>query len=710
MDIKLDWEVESEGGWSEIGEDPAEMAARRRRGRRLRTVALGVLLIAAIAAGVAAWRLNQAARQLRTDLEATVAAETAALRLGDREGFLTAQADVGLWQRIQGGTFNSYQGLGQRIDVTGNVVEMDISANQARVTLEERLDGRLYHVVWFYERRSGLWQHMPPQAEFWGDAQSLRTTHFEFAYYSQDQKLVDILSLRMNAWWEAACRMTACVDFPASVKVRVEVDPLATPGWADYSDWTLIVPSPLLGRVPADGSPDPVILTRLAGLLAERWASDTIARHLPGTLPPYSDAAWMQEELTLWLHHAFDNAAPGSAFLGPLEAQAGPAAVPALLSQLPAVQTDQSIIPALEAAAGESVGLAAVSWDSYLAQRLRAETALVAAGHTTEATLLYRDPERQPSALVIDTPVETFAEPSSIRVAGIEELGGLSWAEVHFRLPGDRERGELAAFEPFRISGGRWVHTWPQPEDWGALVEERSPHITLVFYELDRAAVEGLLPYLEQIYLQAASDLGIAPDRVPSAQVEIAPSAGLAGSVSLDAGRPRTIDQSGGAGDARVQIPSPHVAVRQADEALIHYARLAGARGLVEELIAVQAQPFPPGHPIVFALARWEVQQLGLDYPPLPSGAINPERLPPQTLDQLWTAEANNAAHYAAAQVLLDLLVQEYGAEAVPALLANLGDSPDAATWLAVSLGISDPGDLQARWSAAVQIAVSEMP
>ena len=126
MGIRLDWEVESEDDWEEAGEDPAAALARRQRLRRIRNIIIIVGgVIAAIGLAVTL-RLRAISERLQIQLETAVAAETLALRLGDRGAFLGLQADEGEWRRIQADVFDEYQELGSRLSVPGEILDMQI--------------------------------------------------------------------------------------------------------------------------------------------------------------------------------------------------------------------------------------------------------------------------------------------------------------------------------------------------------------------------------------------------------------------------------------------------------------------------------------------------------------------------------------------------------------------------------------------------------
>ena len=133
MSIKLDWEVESEGGWNEVGEDSDALKLRRQHIRRVRNSLIIVLIVMLAVGGIIAYRLITVGRQVRIALESTVAAETSALRIGDREAYLAIQSDMGGWQRIQEQTFDRYQAEATQTEITGQIVQMDISADRAAI-------------------------------------------------------------------------------------------------------------------------------------------------------------------------------------------------------------------------------------------------------------------------------------------------------------------------------------------------------------------------------------------------------------------------------------------------------------------------------------------------------------------------------------------------------------------------------------------------
>ena len=118
-------------------------------------------------------RLAKLDEQIKSNLEDTIVAETLALRLSDQYSFLQAQANINTWPEEQAKIFKTYQSYGARLDVTGEIVEMKIEGDNARVVLLEILDDEPYHVVWFYQHDNIGWYYVPAKFEYWGETRHL---------------------------------------------------------------------------------------------------------------------------------------------------------------------------------------------------------------------------------------------------------------------------------------------------------------------------------------------------------------------------------------------------------------------------------------------------------------------------------------------------------------------------------------------------------
>jgi hypothetical protein len=691
--IKLDWEVESEGGWNEVGEDGQAASNRRRRLRRIRNALVGVLFLAALAAGGVAWRLRQVGRQLQADLESTVAAETLALRIGDREGFIAVQSDLGGWQRAQERTFDEYQALAPSLEVPGEVLEMEVEARQAQVVLREVVDGQPYRVRWFYEHTDQGWRHVPAPVSAWGEQTALESDHFTVVYHLADDTFARSVVARLSNWWATACLLTRCEDSgePPRFEVRIEPDSLAEVGWASYDENTLFIPSPLLGRIPEGEAADPALWRSLARLFAGHWLDPNLAES-PQLSP---DEEWANEELAAWLAFELDNSLPPSTVFGPLVAAYGLEVVPDYRA---ALGRGEEVLPALQGVTNTPLSDLPIEWGAFFAYRLRAEAQLIDSGHPTEAEILYHDAERYPD-LTADVRVEKLARPASITVLGTRTYSEVTWAEVLFVKDSTGE--SLIAYEPFRIVDGRWLHTVPQMGHWGNEQWEEGAVLRLGYYELDAAHVERLLPQLDGVYSQVAADLGIAPELLPI-EVVLAPS----GASDFRGYPPEGLT---------LLVPSPYATARPADTSAPGYVALAATHDLVEGLVSRQIRPYTVSRPVAYAFVSLEMERTGLPtgewlLPATLEGPIGVD-VPP-SLETLWSGSAvempyYSAADYLAARLLMDMLVEAYGPEAIPDLLARLPDSANVDDWLTRSVGV-EAGALEADWRARLETALQE--
>lgn len=714
MGIKLDWEVESEGGWDEVGEDPKAIEARRRQARRARNGLLAALAIIAVMASIIAYRLFRVGRQVREALEATVAAETLALRIGDREAYLEAQSTLGGWRQIQERAFRQYQAEGARVEVTGQIAQMDISADQARVTLREVVDGNAYHVMWFYQRDAGGWKHIASAPRFWGDQQEHRSTYFNFDYYSEDQALVDELIGPLDEWWRTACDLTQCSDKPASLDVKIEVDPLAEVGWAQYDTNTLIIPSPLLGRFPADGKPDPALMSRLADLIANRWAEYLVGE---GDRP-YSETDWLRSEVHQWLWQSFDPAQPPAPMLTPLVQAYGEQIVPLLIER---VKRGDPAVLVLQELTGANTADLPVGWELYFTYMLRAEVSLLQEGKETEAILLYRDPATTNAAVTFPLAQSKI---DTIQVVGLHRYGNLVWAETMFSgVPldavGRTLEGTMTIFLPFRLLADRWVRTVAAEPDWGPVVEDRGAHVILRYHDLDAPAVAGLQTALEQAYNQVDTDVG-GLGNVPLL-VEIV-GCDFQGH-ALPFQEPDLGEEMEGSNEMislsfnemiSLSFPSPYCKpyIGTIQESL----RFMTVHRLVEQLVLVK-QPLSLNHPLRYAFQEWEASQLGLASDDMfapaylcnASGAGDCQ--PPDSLEDLWSSDTTDGdmTESISARVLLGILIERYGEGVVARLVPNLSQASSMDDWLYRSLGIHN-ADIEEEWLNRVKAVLSNTP
>lgn len=704
MGIRLDWNVESDGGWEQIAEDPEAVAARKRRVRRVRNALLAVLALIAVGAGVVVHRLRQVQQQLRADLEATVAAETLALRIGDEEAFLDAQHHQSEWLQVQRRTFEQYQTLGSRLEVSGEIVEVVIYRDMARVVLRETLDGRAYHVTWFYHHDNASWRHIPSRAEFWDERLRIRTTHFDVIYAEPDQALAEAVSKQAEAWWETACHLTACDKMPQRITLRIEPEPLESSDAPTSNMWVVRIPSPTMVGIAMSGEIEPELFGRLASDLSGRWAIFAVEDLLDDTPLPETEVLWLIEPLQDWLHQAFDPSAPPSDFFSPLVEQYGPDIVPELMERL---RQGEGVLPALRVLTGSDPLDLPVAWESYLEANLQAQMALVAEGRGEE---VYED---QTCAGCVASLARLFPIPETFAVLGTQRVNDLLWVEVEFESMTRRHR----LYMPLRVADDHWEHIQPTWEDWGEPLVDCSTHLSLLYTELDAPAVEGLLPYLEDVYGQLATDFGLTEDLLLQPQVQIMVTPFLSGTDYVDVfwtGLPYTPWMDDDLKPFAFVEPSPHSVSRWMTVTPEAFLRAIIVRDLVMVLMAEQIAPLSTNYPIPTALMAWEIERA--DAPqavPMPGtgGRIGNEidslddlwvsAVPAGSPMELWVARIGRK-DYAAARALIDVVIETYGEEAIPRLVQYLGQAKDIDDWLFRSLGIH-ADEIEAQWRARVE-------
>jgi hypothetical protein len=167
-------------------------------------------------------------------------------------------------------------------------------------------------------------------------------------------------------------------------------------------------------------------------------------------------------------------------------------------------------------------------------------------------------------------------------------------------------------------------------------------------------------------------------------------------------------------GGLSVGVRSPYGAARPADTSASGYVALTATQSLVEGLVAYQITPYPVTHPLAYAFVSLEMERTGLptDERMMPLMVDEPIAVDaPPSLDSLWNGSAAGTGFgetdYLAARLLLDLLVETYGPEAIPELLAKLPDSANIDDWLSRSLGI-EASELEPEWRARLEAALQE--
>lgn len=406
MGIQLDWDIEAEKAKSKhLEEDPQQRQARRRGCVRLLVVLIGFGMIAGIVIGGIVWRYRDVTTRLETALRNTVQSEAAALRIGDLATFSDIQRSAtDTWLIAQQQNFQNYQLLKQTsdIDLTGNVLALEISGQRGRVQVEEIMDGVSYVRTWFYwnyhtdtpddvDDAPDGWRHVPPDYTFWGDAAAISDERFEIRYRTLDQSVAENIAGQLMNWLDTACGLFDCAALPA-LTVDIVSDPLPRVEWATDeapNTWQMVVPSPYTGLARRDQPFDVPQQIQAATLLAERF----IQRATNGVVPssPYADTQFLLASARDWLVGQFVQRDTGSHLLNSLVQNYGAATLVQALGQLQPTTTIGILAPAT---GSPSLGVMTLDWRDYVAWRLAIEDAIIQARDEVNLRQLYdpRDP------------------------------------------------------------------------------------------------------------------------------------------------------------------------------------------------------------------------------------------------------------------------------------------------------------------------------
>ncbi len=476
MGIRLDWQVESEQTELRAQEDPEARRRRRVAQRRLALLMVAIGSLFCLAAALVIWRLQQVDNHYRGDLIDTVEAEVTALRLGDLDAFMRIQRSrSGPFLAEQVREFETYQQLKQshRVQLSGDVLDAAIDDKTGRVVVEEIIDGVPYRVVWFYwyyeQDNSGEatgWRRVPDNLAFWGEERTLRTARTRLRYQALDEDLAQALSPRLDDWWTRGCSLLSCAQDPPALHAEIVARPPGPAAWDAGDPWTLIIPSPLVTRARADVPLSPDLEHALRELVAER-----LARYAAGdqTFAPVSDAAWLADELAIWLGNRLvaGHTAPAAdpTFAGQLVAQYGEPAIATLVNALHTLGPDTPIDAAIQAISGVSLAQMSVEqlnqldWRGFFQWRVQLEHDLLAQPAAQAGFLSLYDLERADAAsnatLRRDDPIYALLDAPQVTAVGVtRDDGGQTFAVVEYVQDRAGEQVTETAF--WRLTGGTW--------------------------------------------------------------------------------------------------------------------------------------------------------------------------------------------------------------------------------------------------------------
>lgn len=714
MGVHLDWEILSIEGESDLGEDPLAGEIRQ-RSTRVVVIRLGIALaVVLILIAAAAWRLREVDQQRRALLEATIDAETLALRIGDRAAYMRAQARETGWRDTQHDTFAMYQTLSPRVMIPGTLGELEISGDEARAVLPVEVDGVPYESVWLYEYTDRGWRHVASAQDPW--IQEVRQhSYFTVVYFRQDELQVDRTLVLFSQWWRRVLEVTGRSPGRLQITIQIMPDPHAPIRWTDEAQTVLQIPSRPLGDYRNAGlQPDEI--SQVTSLLAERWADLLLSE-----VGSFSYERWVRNELAALVQDQLDPYAPEAAILSPLRQTFGFLFIDSFLRDLEQGRLGAQALHS--AMTRHSPGVpAGLPQKRYLEDVLQAETALRAweSDHSMairidwqwQSNLAFLDLEHRPNlnptyTALAQPYIFAHADPATIEVRDVETYGALTWVEVAFSTRPIGAMGEeldVVARVPFREMDGLLMHSAAQAQDWGARIETREGSVRLIYYHLDAPFVTGLAPDLAAMRDKIAADFGI--DEPPPAVVDILPDF-----IPYYSGSPSaTVD---------AVIFSPHIDCCLRGETPEQYLRERGAHYLIRELLAYRMDHPLSGvamRAVEHGLIQWEAQRIGFGYrqPRIPANLadLNAPKTPQQVWERLIAPPSElstpqDEVSLLAGETLVEVVVERYGIESLGALIEALPQSASLHDWLARSVE-GNSGAIRGAWEARFAQALRE--
>lgn len=460
MGIRLDWDIETEkSGVFDTREDPEMARRRRRRRRRLLLMVVGLLLILSGLGGALVWRLTETQNAIEILLRNTVDAQIAALRIGDRSAFLAAQRSADpAWEVYQRQLFDQYQQFKVERDLrlTGTVRELTIDGLRARVVVEEIIDGIPYAQAWFYWRYEDGWRHVPQDTTFWGELLQYIGRGVTVRHRALDERLARDLGVAVESWISATCGpILQCGDLP-HLTISIVNEAIPRPTWDAERPWTLLVGSPLLGRMRYDQPFSGQLRIDVAEAVARRLVEEASQRRASPVYP--RDAYYLRPAITSWLIGRFAQVNTNSLLITSLAENYGTQKIGELLLAL----TPEAQAEVLAGVTGVArLDEANLDWRDFLAWRLRVEGELYARASGSrdadqaEYLALY-DPLFQETGLNryrAATPPLSDADIILIERSTAPDNVPQLVAVARFRLP---EGGIREQYIVFRLSGGTW--------------------------------------------------------------------------------------------------------------------------------------------------------------------------------------------------------------------------------------------------------------
>lgn len=698
MGIELDWEVESDSGKTPVAEDAAVIAAGKRRDKFNRTALIVAVIVLIIGASIAAYRAKIVRDEKLRVLKLTVEAEALALRIGDKDEFMRLQGPADDWRTEQRAHFDQMVAQADVL-VEGTIIDLKMTNTEARVVIAMEVDGQPSQAVWLYEYLDRGWRHTSTEEEPWTERTDVSGS-FIFTYQAIDQASVDHLRGILDGWWALAADQMRTDDLPTvAITLTESVNVIE---WDTERANHLLIPP----KVFEGGAIQSAPRDRLAALLAEHWSTHVIADGSP--LDEESGLMGVHKETALWLEGRFGGQPERLSALTHLTASFGDDLLPSFF----ALNRDSgdpldSLRTALRQQAPRQLTTA------YFKNYLEATLSMMRGGmhpymgYYAPTVLPLIDPDvMEGSSPSVGTMLLAGGLPDTVVVDEVRQFGEVYWVLGSFRIDStlgapfasDADRTQFII--PFREIDGYYQIAAIRPGDLGEQMTEQSAYVTLTFYEMDLPYFGGSAPEFEQDYLEAAAMFGLTNT----------PHIGIR--VMDDMNEETMLRQS----LIAPQIYSPYQICCFPGYDAREFAYLYYIWDLYTQIFNAQAGTAgsgggvgnPPNPDLENALIVVAAARKGYDVSLFRGGgeiSFPPQSvILPASLDSMWigfdTISADPLAwqlQQLGTRVLIELLVDRYGQQALIPLTQTIRHSGSMEEWLANSIGITVQ-DIETEW------------
>ncbi|MCC7352475.1 MAG: hypothetical protein IT330_01865, partial [Anaerolineae bacterium] len=239
-----------------------------------RFLGVALLFILSISAGVsgAVWFMShRGLSAARADIEAVVRTESQALARGDRELYQSlqdtepAQESWDFFERMQN------EALLRATDPVDaeqplRITNLELLEDRAWAEVAFTRAGEPYRRMQFYRLVEGLWRRTLPDARFWGEARTRKTSHLLFIYHEREENLVNALAMWAEVAYSQILRDLGAQPWPTPIvlEFRTEEDGRTI----DIRGGRFGLPSPFLSGYREDGHLDDTLRYSVAYNLA----------------------------------------------------------------------------------------------------------------------------------------------------------------------------------------------------------------------------------------------------------------------------------------------------------------------------------------------------------------------------------------------------------------------------------------------------------